>query len=121
MVQKKKAVKSMTIDGVEYIRKSDIPKPALIAKVKSVQKHPYVIGEQWFIQTATLYYVGTLTGVTEGELIIEDSAWVADTGRFNEFMSGKQAAEMEPCGSVVINRGAIISAMPRQKTIIEVK
>ena len=92
------------------------------APVKNVQKHPYTIGKQWFVQTATLYYVGDLVAVTEGELVLDRAAWLADTGRFNEFMKTGKPSELEPCnGSVIINRGAIIAAMPSPVVSIEVK
>ena len=75
-----------------------------------------------FVMTATLYFIGTLVAVTEEELVLEDAAWVADTGRFNEFMGGKAPNELEPCHNpIVISRGAIVCAMPRKNLIIELR
>lgn len=116
----KKCEDVITLQGEVYIRKGSLEERKT-APVKSVQKHPYTIGKQWHVQTATAYYVGTLEAVTEGELVLADAAWVADTGRFNEYMKGGKPNEMEPCnGPVIINRGAIISAMPRPGIIVEV-
>lgn len=110
----------ITLEGEIYIRKGS-KEERKTAAVKNVQDHPYTIGKLWYVQTATSYYAGTLSAVTENELVLDDAAWVVDTGRFNEFMKGSKPKEIEPCnGPVVINRGAIISAMPKPGIIIEV-
>ena len=100
-----------------YVLKSSIKQTPTKLSAKSASKpHPYEVGKPWFIQTATSYWVGMLDLVTENELVLVDAAWIPDTGRFNEFISGKiQPKELEPCGDVpvVISRGAIISAIPK--------
>ena len=118
----KKCADVITLEGEIYIRKGSLEERKT-AKVKSVQSHPYTIGKQWFIQTATLYYVGDLEAVTDQELVFKaEPLGFPDTGRFNEFMKSGSPKELEPCnGSVVINRGAIIAAMPSPVVNIEVK
>jgi hypothetical protein len=117
----KKCADVITLEGEIYIRKGS-QEERKTAPVKSVQKHPYTLGKQWFVQTATLYLVGVMKAVTDGELVLDDAAWVADTGRFNEFMKTGTPNELEPCnGPVVINRGAIICAMPAPVVVIAVK
>jgi len=100
-----------------YVLKSSIKAPPVKLSAKAASKsHPYEVGKPWFVMTATHYYIGDLVLVTEGELVLENAAWVPETGRFNEFMSGKiQPNELEPCGDVpvIISRGAIIAAMPK--------
>ena len=78
-------------------------------------------GEQYFVQTATHYYAGTLADVNDNALLLTDAAWVADTGRFNQFMGGAKPFELEPCGPapVLISLGAVIAILPK-KIIIEV-
>lgn len=108
----KKCEDVVTLQGEIYIRKGSLEERK-VAAVKSVQKHPYTIGKQWFVMTATYFYVGDLVGVTDQELVLERAAWIPETGRFNEFMKTGNPKECEPCnGPVVINRGAIIAAMP---------
>ena len=117
----KKCADVITLEGEIYIRKGS-QEERKTAPVKSVQKHPYTLKKQWFVQTATHYFVGLLSAVTDGELILDEAAWVADTGRFNEFMKTGAASELEPCnGPVVVNRGAIIAAMPSPVVVIGVK
>ena len=76
------------------------------------EKHGWQIGKLYLILTVTRYYVGRLVHVGEQELTIEDAAWVADTGRFGEALSGGKLSEVEPYpdGPVLIGRGSIVDA-----------
>ena len=79
--------------------------------IKSSDNPYMVIGQSYFLRTVTHYFIGRLIWVGEKEIVLEDAAWVADTGRFNEFIAGKNANEVEPFlkGSrVIVGRGAII-------------
>ncbi len=80
--------------------------------VKRVSKHPYEIGENYFIQTVTHYYTGRLLEVLEKELILEDAAWIADTGRFSDFIKDGKFNEVEPYpeGKLVLGRDSLIQA-----------
>lgn len=73
-------------------------------------ENPWVIGQAYHIRTVTHYWTGMLVSVTEQELVLEDAAWIADTGRFaNFFTDGPK--EVEPVdGPVIIGRGAVIDA-----------
>ena len=66
-----------------------------------------------FIRTVTHYLVGRIVEVFPTELVIEDAAWVASTGRFHEAMSKGVLDEVEPfpSGRVVVGRGAIIDCI----------
>lgn len=72
--------------------------------------HPYNLGKNYFIQTVTHYYVGTLLQVTESELVLENASWVGDTGRFTDFFKKgvdnlSLEVELFPKGSVIVGRG----------------
>ena len=65
---------------------------------------------------------GRLVAVTDKELLLEDAAWIADTGRFSDALLSCEFAEVEPFpeGEVIIGRGAIIDAaiiskLPREQ------
>lgn len=91
--------------------------------VINAKSHPYIIGEKYFIRTVTNYYTGILEAVHDQELVINNAAWIVDTGRFNKMLKGADMNEIEPYpdGPVVIGRGAIIDAsivdfdMPRSE------
>ncbi len=77
-----------------------------------IEENPYQVGKPYFIRTVTHYYVGRLVAVYAQELVLEDAAWIADTGRFHVAMSTGVYDEVEPypVGNVVIGRGAVIDA-----------
>ncbi len=110
---------TMMIDDVTYIRADSVPAPI---NLPAGEFAPWEIGEAYFIQTVTHYYLGKLVDVKETELVITNASWVASTGRFNQFMSGSNPSENEPypqSSLIIIGRGALISAVKR-KIFIEV-
>jgi len=109
------------VNGKVYVLKDSLPKQSKTANVKSIQKHPYTIGKQWIIETVTKYWVGDIVAVTETEFVLERAAWIADTGRFNEFMKTGKPSELEPAnGPVVISRGGYVCAYLSPNVTIEV-
>lgn len=76
-------------------------------------EHPYVIGKHYFIRCVTHYYTGRLVRVTAQELVLEDAAWIADTGRFAQAMETGDFSEVEPypAQELILGRGAVIDAM----------
>lgn len=78
----------------------------------NTNRHPYKIGQAYFIRTVTHHYTGTLVDVTEQELVLKDAAWIADDGRFSEALATGNLNEVEPYpdGEVIIGRGSIVDA-----------
>lgn len=77
-------------------------------------KGPWEVNKKYFIQTITMSYTGCLVAVNDKELVLQDAAWIADTGRFNVAMSKGTFNEVEPMPSgrkVVIGRGAVVMGM----------
>lgn len=74
---------------------------------------PWEIGKNYLIRTVTMIDTGRLVAVTAQELVLEDAAWIADTGRFAQALEQAQFAEVEPfpSGRVIIGRGAVIDAV----------
>ncbi len=72
---------------------------------------PWVVGENYFIRTVTMYHVGKLVWVGQLELVLDSASWVADTGRFHSALAQGKFNEVEPFPSpVIIGRNAIIDA-----------
>jgi hypothetical protein len=66
------------------------------------------------IQTVTHYYTGRVVAEYESEFVLDNAAWIADTGRFSNFLASGIANEVEPIpdGTLVsINRGAIVAVL----------
>lgn len=95
---------------VDYVR-ADSVQPAYIAR----KEGPWEIGQSYFIRTVTMAHHGVLVDVTPTELVLMGAAWIADTGRFHDFVTGKvKPSEVEPFPAdkpVIIGRGALIDAV----------
>ena len=101
---------TIKIDEVEYVRKDAIPSPYVAGEYG-----PWVLGKAYFIRTVTMHLHGTLVDVTDQELVLVNAAWVADSGRFHDFITGKtQPNEVEPFAKdqpVIVGRGALVDAV----------
>lgn len=72
--------------------------------------HPYEIGKNYHVRTVTMAIAGKLKAVYQNELVFENASWVADSGRFSEYLKDtSNIKENEPFpNDVIIGRGAII-------------
>lgn len=116
-------MQTMTINGERYIKESDIPKTKIGVSGADKSNPFMVIGMDFFIRTVTHYFTGRLVWVGEKEIALEDVCWIADTGRFNEFISGKTYNETEPFPKgqiVIIGRGSIIDMTEKIGGLIQV-
>lgn len=107
-------MKTIVIDGEEYVKKESM----LINQLpKGDESNPFmVIGTDYFIRTVTHYFTGRLVWVGDKEIVLEKVSWIADTGKFSEFVNGKTVNEVEPFPSnstVIIGRGSIIDMTKR--------
>ena len=97
----------MNIDELSYGQMKEIAKA--VGKTFN-EDHPYKIGQAYLIRTVTMYVTGRLTWVGDKELVVEDAAWIADTGRYADALKDPSVLkEIEPVpGPKIIGRGAII-------------
>ena len=81
-------------------------------------EHPFEIGAVYLIRTVTMIDTGRLLRVTPTELVLEEAAWIADTGRFADALKKLSFNEVEPFpdGEVIIGRGAIIDMVKIKET-----
>jgi len=101
------------IDGVTYIREPSPQDPGFT---------PFVIGEAYLIRTVTMIYTGRLVALTPTDFVLEDAAWIADTGRFATALATGSLSEVEPYpGCVIVSRASYVDAsvwkhpLPRQQ------
>jgi len=75
--------------------------------------HPYPVGKGVFVRTVTMHLTGRLVEVTAQELVLEDAAWIADSGRFAAALETGELSEVEPYpdGRVIVGRGAIVDCV----------
>ena len=98
-----------TLNGIEYVEKS---KKSEFEQTK--QPHPYLVGENYFIRTVTMFHTGKLVGVFDNELLLENAAWIADTDRFTQALETCEFSEVElfpQDKQVIVNRQSVIDAV----------
>jgi hypothetical protein len=103
---------TIMIDDQEYVRADSVK--AIEVKIPGGDASPYILGKKYAIRTVTMAYVGQLVSVTDKELVLVKASWIADTGRFSEFVAGGEANEIEPFPPerlVIVGRGALIDAV----------
>lgn len=96
-------IDTLTIKEVKHIQ-------SLLKGSDAKSESPYQVGQSYLIRTVTLYYTGKIKRVTPKEIILEDAAWIADTGRFSDALKTGVLNEIEPMGEVIIGRGAVVDA-----------
>ena len=86
---------------------------SLVSKDATTDDSVWKVGRSYLIRTVTMIDTGRLVAVTPQELVLEDAAWIADTGRFADALRTSDFREVEPFpdGRVIIGRGAVIDAV----------
>ena len=90
--------------------KIDLRLEAIKARLLDDQRDtPFVIGEKVFVRTVTYHWTGRLLAIKGGFLILEDAAWIADSGRFADAIKSGELSEVEPVEGVVrVNLDALV-------------
>jgi hypothetical protein len=57
---------------------------------------PFKVGQAYFIRTVTYFATGKVKAIVGNFLVLEDAAWIADTGRFREAIMKGILNEVEP-------------------------
>lgn len=79
------------------------------------------VGEKYLFRTVTMIYTGRIKRMKGQEILLEDAAWIADTGRWADNLKSCEFNEVEPYfRDVVIFRGALldvtkIDTLPREQ------
>lgn len=108
---------TITIDGVEYVKKSTVP------KIDFKTEGAWEIGVSYHIETVTKYFTGVLVAMTETDFVLTQACWIASTGYFSDYAKGAAPSESEPFDPdafVNVSRGAYVSAVKRD-LILELK
>jgi len=72
---------------------------------------PFEVGKAYLIRTVTMTQVGRVKEVIGDFLVLEDAAWVASTGRFNECVVNGAVDEVEPfTNDAIVGLGSICDA-----------
>ncbi len=101
---------SITIDNVKYVREDSVQP---IAPVLEGEFQPFEIGAVYLIRTVTMIDLGRVVAASKQWIVMEDAAWIADTGRFADALKKCIFNEVEPFpdGRVIINAGSVIDCV----------
>jgi len=73
--------------------------------------HSFQVGKNYLIRAVNMYYTGRLSSVTDTDLVLEDAAWIASTGRFATALETGVLDEVEPfVNPVILSRSVIVIA-----------
>ena len=73
------------------------------------QSHSLEVGKAYLIRTVTMHYTGRVVAVTDSDVVLDDAAWIADTGRYANSLASGSLSEVEPYPSrVAVCRGGMI-------------
>ena len=106
------APNTIKIDEVEYVR-SDAQKVAPFVPVLEGDFCPFEIGAIYLIRTVTMIDLGRVIAANHKWIVMEDAAWIADTGRFSDALKSCDFSEIEPFpdGRVIIGAGSVVDAV----------
>lgn len=76
---------------------------------ENLPEFPLVVGKNYFIRTVTYFHTGKLKALYKDALVLSEAAWIADTGRFYDFLKTGKVNEVEPfVDDVVIPLGSCV-------------
>jgi hypothetical protein len=107
-------IKALTLAIMEALDKDTTATDvANSTNVPANTEHPFEIGKNYFLRTATYHLTGRIVEVGTSEIVIEDAAWIGDSGRFMQAVESGEFSEVEPFpeGKVIVGRGALIDAV----------
>jgi hypothetical protein len=70
-----------------------------------------LIGEKVFIRTVTYHYTGRVVAIDETTIVLQEAAWIADSGRWANALATGGLSEVEPYPAdrlVYVGRGAVV-------------
>jgi hypothetical protein len=87
---------SLSVENVRYIREDLVPNAVTYKAPPLDLPDTQFINKNVFVRTVTMNYTGKLVAVTGGRIVLEDAAWIADSGRFSEALKTSVLVEVEP-------------------------
>lgn|SRR5574343_72133 len=123
IMEDKMNIDDLTLGQLKEIKSLLFPQQGEVMAVGGEIDSYWKVGANYLIRTVTMINTGRLVKVTPQELILEEAAWVADTGRFSDSLISCSFSEVEPFPAdkeVIIGRAALIDAvqideLPRKK------
>ena len=91
------------------LKLKDLEKLECFFNTEKCEDTAFEVDKSYLIRTVTFYYTGRLKRITSRELVLEQAAWIPDTGRFSECLTDGKFNEVEPFqNDVIIPKDSII-------------
>ena len=91
---------------------------SLLSSKEGKQPLPFKVGSAYFFRTVTYFATGRVKEIVGKFLILEDAAWIADTGRFSDALSNGIMEEVEPVEmNMYLNTDSITDAFDWKKEL----
>lgn len=89
----------------------------------ATKQTPFVVGKNYLIRTVTMAISGKVKSVVGDFVVMEQAAWIADTGRFNEALKDQSLFnEVEPfLNDCIVSLGSIVDATEIETLVTKVK
>jgi len=114
-------MKDLVLEAKEKLEKELAELDSLEQKVKMKKSAvnyekleiPFEIGKAYFIRTVTYFATGKVKAIVGQFLVLDEAAWIADTGRFRDAIVKGVLNEVEPVdGDMYLNVQSITDAFP---------
>lgn len=100
----KKAISEIIVDSLQEGIKTFVETPTTNCSL------PFKVGQSYFIRTVTYHLTGRVKEIVGKFLVLEDAAWIADSGRFADAISKGSFNEVEPVEDAIVNMDTISDA-----------
>ena len=77
-----------------------------------ISNYDEMVGHSFFFRTVTYHMVGKITKRIGKFFQLEQASWIADSGRFMDFIKSGEAKEVEPVGTCFVNLEAVTDMFP---------
>lgn len=88
--------------------------------VDAIKNPPYEVGKAYLFRCVTYHYIGTVVHIGPLEVVLRDSVWVADTGKFQPALETGALADWmhyPDDAPVILGRLSIVDATPWRHTL----
>ncbi len=100
----KKAISEIIVDSLQEGIRTFVESPVVPSLL------PFKIGKSYFIRTVTYHLTGRVKEIVGKFIILEEAAWIADSGRFSTALKSGEFDEVEPVEDAIVNTDTISDA-----------
>ena len=77
-------------------------------EIFDIDSYEQLIGKKIFVRTVTYHLVGMVRKIVGSLVFLTDASWIADSGRFSQFIKKGELNEVEPVGDWFFNLSTVV-------------